>query len=160
MAQERTVKKIIHDSKLTLKNKYTIKDIKVSKTITKEEFKKNFLISREKIKAKYKNITSIAFDLLLSYFKTKDNHYLEEMKKNLTVYEFINSENLNLEVPEEISSDWLDYVNAANMMKDGVEIMSKADNDSIGALAVVNAFQKIVKNLNVSLNKINLYLSK
>ncbi len=156
-AQAQATGMILDKSKLNFENKYTKADLNISKTLTPDEFLKSFVDLTQSLSRFIESYNlSPETDLLILYFQTNNRIYLEELKNNLEIQELLLKKNLELEIPEKISDDWLRYINLLNNTVDIIEIFIDADQDAMTAIAALTIYNGVVLETIAVIEKIGL----
>ena len=95
----------------------------------------------------------------MAYFQTEDLAYLKEIENNLRLQNLLVTKSLVLEVPEEFSADWLNYLNSLNTIAEIMDSFIRADQDPVAALAALTIYKELMMELETQVQNILLYFN-
>ncbi len=140
-AQNDVVNRLIRKNKIQINlQKYKISDLKLSENKTKEEFKKDLM----KILTDLKKEELLEESLLLNtyLYNGHQRKYLDLIEDNTRIYKNYIERLLKLEVPISVSQEYLNYLNAFNMVVETNNYYAKIDKDPVVAAQAMGLYKQ------------------
>jgi hypothetical protein len=155
-AQKQIITELLDENSEVLVNIYTEADITVKK-ISDLSFKKNF--SEIFIKNSIGNLADDYY-LFAMYVDTQDVKYLEEIQKNIEVYESLLNDSLTMPASEGVKVFYVRYINILNQYIISVKQLFKFESDPVAFLDSLKNARDIDKDFRSIMRVFQLYFKE
>lgn len=155
-AQKQIITELLDENSEVLVNIYTEADITVKK-ISDLSFKKNF--SEIFIKNSIGNLADDYY-LFAMYVDTQDVKYLEEIQKNIEVYESLLNDSLTMPASEGVKVFYVRYINILSQYIISVKQLFKFESDPVAFLDSLKNARDIDKDFRSIMRVFQLYFKE
>ncbi len=150
---------IISENRIFYSGSYTLKDLNIKKNKTKAELLRDFKKFAREIKKDDDNRMDSAY-YLISYIETEKPVFLEALKENFNDLEKLIDKSLKMEINQDISLIYLNYINSLDKLRKIVKTFLNVYEDPYTAIYSIESYFEAYNEMMESLRMINLYFYK